>query len=112
MEDCLFCKIVNKEIPAKIINEGDDFLAFKDIHPMAPEHVLVIPKKHIASLDHVQDIELLGKVMQGVIETARKMGLSEKGYRVVNNVGRLGGQAVGHLHFHILSGRQLGWPPG
>ncbi|MCB1146994.1 MAG: histidine triad nucleotide-binding protein [Leptospiraceae bacterium] len=112
MADCLFCKIIAREIPAEIIAEGDDYLAFKDIHPQAPVHFLVIPKLHIQSLAHVADPETLLATMGAIVEVAREQGLDENGYRVVNNVGKYGGQTVNHIHFHVLSGRRLTWPPG
>lgn len=112
MENCLFCKVLRKEIPATIVHEGESFLAFRDIHPQAPEHILVIPRRHIKSLAEADDPEYLGQIMAGVRETAAKAGMNDEGYRVVANIGKLGGQTVDHLHFHILSGRRLKWPPG
>ncbi len=108
--DCLFCKIINKEIPSQIVYEDDDILAFNDIAPKAPVHILIIPKKHIDS--HAQlmeeDTELLGKIHMVIKKLAVEKGISESGYRVVINCGEDGGQEVKHLHFHLLGGRKLG----
>lgn len=111
---CLFCKIVNREIPGKILFEDDDLLAFSDIRPMAPTHALVIPKRHMASLEEVSaaDTTLLGKLMLACQRVAREAGIATSGYRVVSNVGENGGQTVFHLHFHVLGGRAMAWPPG
>jgi histidine triad (HIT) family protein len=110
----LFTRIINREIPAKIVYEDDRCLAFEDIAPKAPTHVLVIPKKEIASLDALtgDDAALLGHMMLVVQKLARDIGVAESGYRLVANTGRDGGQSVDHLHFHLLAGRQLEWPPG
>jgi histidine triad (HIT) family protein len=109
-----FTRIINREIPAKIVYEDDRCLAFEDIAPKAPTHVLVIPKKEIASLDALSaaDAALLGHMMLVVQKLARDLGVAESGYRIVANTGRDGGQSVDHLHFHLLAGRQLEWPPG
>ncbi|MDH5716313.1 MAG: histidine triad nucleotide-binding protein [Spirochaetia bacterium] len=112
MENCIFCKIAKKEIETNIIKEGMGWVAFEDVNPQAPVHVLVIPTDHIVSLKEVDDEKIIGGLMIAVSETAAKLGLKENGYRVVNNVGEYGGQTVPHLHFHILGGRQMGWPPG
>ena len=114
MNDCLFCKIAAGEIPSKKAYEDDDVLCFYDIDPQAPVHVLVIPKKHIASVDAVTDAdtELLGRMFAAVRKVAKDLGLSENGYRVVSNVGAYGQQSVMHLHLHVLGGRQMEWPPG
>ncbi|MDH3628074.1 MAG: histidine triad nucleotide-binding protein [Acidobacteriota bacterium] len=111
--DCLFCRIVAGEIPASIVYEDDQILAFRDIAPQAPTHLLVIPRKHIPRLDDTteDDGALLGRVMLACAEIARREGVSEA-YRVVNNCGADAGQSVFHLHFHLLAGRDLGWPPG
>ena len=113
MADCIFCKIANKEIPSNVVYEDDKILCFHDLEPQAPVHVLIIPKKHIASMDEVQadDLELMGYIMTKVKEIAATLEL-DNGYRLVNNCGEDGGQTVGHIHFHILAGRNLGWPPG
>ena len=111
MEGCLFCKIIAKEIPTEIVYEDDDFLAFKDIKPMAPVHLLVIPKKHIPSINHLEseDKELIGKLFLTAKEIAKEQGLFDKGYRLIFNVGRDAGQAVDHLHLHLLGGKTLSW---
>jgi histidine triad (HIT) family protein len=112
--DCIFCKIVKGEIPAEKVYEDEFVCAFRDINPQAPVHILVIPKKHIASLMDFseEDLDLAGKIFFGLQQVAKKFGLEEKGFRVVNNMGQEGGQTVYHVHFHLLGGRQLLWPPG
>ncbi len=111
--DCLFCKIVAGEIPVTRLHDDADTLAFPDIHPQAPVHVLVIPKRHIASHADTlpEDAVLLGKLLAAAGEVARAQHL-EGGYRLVVNTGADGGQTVEHLHIHVLGGRHLGWPPG
>ena len=111
--DCVFCKIANKELPAGVVYEDGEILCFHDLSPQAPVHVLIIPKEHIASLDDLSErhIELLGRMMSKVREIAALLGL-ENGYRLACNCGKDGLQTVGHLHFHLLGGRQMGWPPG
>ena len=113
MEDCLFCKILSGKVSTKKIYEDDKVLAFGDINPQAPVHILVIPKKHIVSLDDVgeDDIALLGHIQVVISKLARNNQLFD-GYRVVNNCGVDGGQTVQHLHYHLLGGRVFGWPPG
>ena len=108
--DCLFCKIINKEVPSDIVYEDDEVLAFKDIHPAAPVHVLVIPKKHISALTELQkDVEaLIGQIYTCINEVAKKVGVFESGYRVIVNCGKDGCQEVKHLHFHLLGGKKLG----
>lgn len=110
----IFSKIIRREIPAAIVYEDDLCLAFKDIQPQAPVHVLLIPKKEIASLAHLtaEDAPIIGHMMLKAKEVAATLGLAEDGYRVVTNIGDHGGQSVHHLHFHILGGRQMTWPPG
>ncbi len=111
--DCLFCKIASHEIPSTQVYEDDEVYAFYDIAPQAPVHFLVIPKKHIDSLDAIEGEEALAAHMLTVAaKLARKLGLDEKGYRVVTNIGEDGGQSVKHLHLHVLGGRSLNWPPG
>ncbi len=114
MTDCLFCKIVAGEIPAELVFENDELLAFRDIRPQAPTHVLLIPKKHIASAQDVtsEDSGLVGRIQTAIPIIATQEGLTEKGYRVVTNIGFYGQQTVPHLHYHIIGGRQLAWPPG
>lgn len=110
----IFKKIIDREIPADIVYEDDRSLAFRDIHPAAPVHVLVIPKLEIARVGDAtsEQAELLGHLLWVAAEVARLEGLAEDGYRVVTNNGGHGGQSVDHLHLHVLGGRQLGWPPG
>uniref|UniRef100_A0A0N5BAE2 HIT domain-containing protein n=1 Tax=Strongyloides papillosus TaxID=174720 RepID=A0A0N5BAE2_STREA len=112
-QETIFDKIIRKEIPAKIIHEDEDTLAFHDVAPQAPVHFLVIPKRRISMLEKVQpsDANLLGKLLVTANKCASELGLKE-GYRVVINNGKNGCQSVYHLHLHILGGRQLGWPPG
>lgn len=113
MSDCIFCKIASKDLPSKILFEDEMSLAFLDINPVAPTHVIVIPKIHIDSIDEMKEEHLLliGQIHLTIKKVAKELGLSD-GYRIINNCGALGGQTVNHLHFHILSGRQLQWPPG
>ena len=112
--DCIFCKIANKEIPSSIVYEDDDVIAFNDLNPEAPVHVLVIPKKHIVNLSDAkpEDQQLLGKLMLTIQKLAAEQGGAESGYRVVTNCGEQGGQTVMHMHFHLLGGREMLWPAG
>lgn len=114
MSDDLFLKIINREIPADIIYETEDVLAFRDINPQAPLHALIIPKEHIRTINDLDSshAELVGKLFLAASEIARNEGIAEDGYRVVMNCNEAGGQAVYHIHLHILGGRQMGWPPG
>lgn len=109
--NCLFCKITKKEINANIISEDEDFIAFRDIDPQAPTHVLVIPKEHIRNISEAGDTEQLGKLFQKACQVARSEKL-DGGFRVVVNTGDDGGQTVHHIHVHVLGGRRMGWPPG
>lgn len=111
-EQCLFCRIVRREIPATIVAETDDMVAFRDITPRAPVHVLVIPKQHVASLNEATDAAQLGKLSLLAAEIARAEGIAESGYRTVINTGPDAGQTVFHVHLHLLGGRDMGWPPG
>lgn len=113
MEDCVFCKIIKGEIPCEKVYEDDKVLAFKDINPAAPVHVVIIPKKHISSLNEItlEDELVLGHIFTAAKEVAHKLGVSENGYRLVSNCGKDGGQTVPHVHYHLLAGRTLGWPP-
>ncbi|PKM76570.1 MAG: histidine triad nucleotide-binding protein [Firmicutes bacterium HGW-Firmicutes-15] len=113
VSDCLFCKIISKEIKSDIIYEDDSLLAIKDINPAAPVHLLIIPKIHVASLNEVAigDVEILGHIQLLASRLAEESGVSERGYRLVNNCGEWGGQSVFHLHYHLLGGKQMGWPP-
>lgn len=112
--DCIFCKIVAGDIPSNKVYEDDQILAFRDLSPQAPDHVLIIPKKHIQSMNHakIEDLELLGYMQLKIAEIAKKLGIDENGYRVVTNVGLEGGQTVDHLHYHLFGGRMMIWPPG
>jgi histidine triad (HIT) family protein len=111
---CLFCKIVSGQVPAKLVLENDHVMAFDDIHPGAPRHVLVIPKQHIGSIHEAtrEHAALLGEILLAGREVADKLGLGESGYRLVVNTGKDGGQSVAHLHLHVLGGRPMAWPPG
>lgn len=114
MPDCIFCEIVAKRMKSDIIHEDEDVVAFKDINPQAPVHVLIVPRKHIDSVNDVQatDAELMGKMMLIARKLAGDTGIDEAGYRLVINNGNNGGQTVSHLHLHILGGRRMTWPPG
>ena len=109
---CLFCRIVLGEVPATIVASNADCMAFRDINPAAPTHVLVIPKVHVASLNDVTDFATVAAMMQMAQEVARGEAIAESGYRVVFNTNRHGGQTVAHLHLHVLGGRRMVWPPG
>lgn len=112
--DCLFCKIAARAIPAQIVLENDHVLAFRDLRPVAPIHVLVIPKKHIAGVHEGGrgDVELLGELVLAARDVAEQLGLGEKGYRLVINQGPDAGQSVFHMHVHVVGGRTMAWPPG
>ncbi len=114
MAECIFCQIVKGSIPAKKIYEDEEVVAFDDINPQARVHVLVIPKRHLVSLDDTSDSDanVLGQLMIVCAKIARERGLAESGYRVVVNTGQEAGQTVFHLHFHVLGGRSFSWPPG
>ena len=112
MEDCIFCKIVAGQIPAKKVAENEGAIAFPDINPMAPTHLLVIPKKHVRSLDEIGDGTVLAKVFALAQQVAREQGLDKTGWRAVINTGRDAHQVVFHVHLHVLGGRAMGWPPG
>jgi histidine triad (HIT) family protein len=111
---CLFCKIISKEIPAKIVYEDDEVLAFEDINPQAPVHVLVIPKKHIATSLEIpeDDNALIGRLVQAANSIAKDKGVADNGFRTVINCNRDAGQTVFHVHLHLLAGRPMHWPPG
>lgn len=113
-EETIFSKIINKEIPADIVYEDNDVLAFKDINPIAPVHVLVIPKVRINSLASMEkkDVTIVGTCLYVAKKIADELNLSEDGYRVVTNTGNDGGQSVSHIHFHLIGGRKCSWPPG
>ena len=115
MSDCIFCKIANKELNSNVVFEDDMVIAIRDLDPKAPEHVLIIPKKHIASINELQDSdkELAAHILVDVVQkVASKLNIDKSGYRVVINTGDDGGQTVHHLHVHILGGRSMTWPPG
>ncbi len=115
MDECLFCKIAAGEIPATVVKRSDEVLAFRDIDPQAPHHVLVIPMRHLAAVRDARgpdDEALLGRVMTFAAEVASDLGLDEDGYRLVTNTGSGAGQTVFHLHVHLLGGRRMKWPPG
>ena len=111
-DTCLFCRIVRREIPAKLVHEDEHTLAFRDIDPKAPTHVLVIPKAHVATLNDATDAEMLGRLLLVAKSLAGAEGLATDGYRAVVNTGPNAGQTVFHIHLHLLGGRKLGWPPG
>lgn len=114
MNDCIFCKIARKEIPAKVVYEDDRILAFDDINPQAPVHVLIIPKEHYASLNDIPEEkkDLLGYILLKARQVAQEKGIGESGYRTVLNTAKDSGQDVFHIHFHVLGGRRMTWPPG
>jgi histidine triad (HIT) family protein len=114
MSDDIFLKIINREIPAEIIYETDELLAFRDINAQAPTHILIIPKEHIRTVNDIESThtELIGKMFLVAAELADQEGIAEDGYRLVMNCNRAGGQDVYHIHLHLLGGRQMGWPPG
>lgn len=113
-QDCIFCQIVAGEIPAKVVREDEETIAFRDIDPKAPTHVLVIPRRHIPSVNALgdADAELVGRLYLAAKEVAREEGLTDAGYRLVMNTGPDAGQTVAHIHLHVLGGRALNWPPG
>ncbi len=112
--NCIFCRIAAGEIPAKIVRQDDDTVAFRDLNPQAPTHVLVIPRKHIPSVNVLQgdDAALIGRLFLAAKEIAREEGVAASGYRMVINAGPNAGQSVEHIHLHLLGGRGLAWPPG
>jgi histidine triad (HIT) family protein len=111
-DKCLFCRIVRGEIPAKVVATTDDCLAFRDINPQAPTHVLVIPREHVASLNEVTSPALVGRMAMLAARIAREEGVADRGYRTVINTNAAAGQTVFHIHLHRLGGREFGWPPG
>jgi histidine triad (HIT) family protein len=114
MEDCIFCKIADRSVPSKIIHEDEKVVAFEDITPQAPTHILIIPRKHIATLNETTetDRDLLGSVVLAAVAIAKDRQLSSSGYRLVWNTNRGAGQSVFHVHLHLLGGRAMAWPPG
>lgn len=111
-DDCLFCRIVRKEIPATLVAENEHCVAFRDINPQAPVHVLVIPREHVASLNQATDAAMLGRLSLMAAEIAKTEGVAESGYRTVVNTNAAAGQTVFHVHLHLLGGRSMHWPPG
>jgi len=114
MSDCIFCKIANGEIPSDRVWEDEQLVAFRDLNPQAPTHILIIPKKHLSTLLEVEseDVELLGRLQIAAVEIARQEGLDDDGFRLVTNCLEGAGQSVFHIHVHLLGGRPLRWPPG
>jgi len=114
MNDCLFCKIIAGDIPSAIVHQDDSLVTFKDINPQAPLHVLIVPRKHIASLNDLssEDDALVGSMLRRAAALAKEHGYHERGYRTVFNTNREAGQTVFHIHLHLLAGRGLTWPPG
>ncbi len=110
MEDCIFCKIIKGEIPSEKVYEDEEILAFKDIHPAAPIHILVIPKKHIATLMNVtpEDSNIMAKILESIQKIVKQLGIEENGFRLIANCGPDSGQEVMHIHFHLLAGRKMG----
>lgn len=113
-QDCLFCRIVDGDIPADVVYQSDAAIAFRDINPQAPTHVLIIPRRHVSTINDLNagDEELVGNLVLAAKEIARQEGLADDGYRVVMNCGEEAGQSVFHIHLHLLGGRLLNWPPG
>jgi histidine triad (HIT) family protein len=111
-KNCIFCKIARGEIPSKTLVNSKELIVFRDIAPQAPTHVLIVPKKHVGSLDDMTDADLLGRMMTLAAALARQEGVAKTGYRTVINTGSDGGQSVDHLHIHLLGGRKMTWPPG
>ena len=114
MDNCLFCKIAQGQVPSKIVYQDEDVVAFEDINPQAPHHILLIPRRHIASIADLteEDGPLLARLFMVAAKLAHQLGLDERGYRIVTNTGPDAGQSVFHLHFHLLGGRKFSWPPG
>ena len=112
--DCTFCNIADQTIPVELLYNGELLVAFRDINPVAPVHILIVPKKHIPDLFHLTDVDadMLGKVVEVAAQLARQEGMAESGFRLLVNTGPDAGQSVAHIHFHLLGGRKLGWPPG
>ena len=114
MSDCLFCALVEGKVKANLVYQDDSIVAFKDIAPKAPVHILIIPRKHLVSVSDIAEADraLIGQIFQVAARLAREQGVADSGYRVVVNSGADAGQSVFHLHFHLLGGRQMSWPPG
>ncbi len=114
MPDCLFCKIIERTIPGRIVHEDDDVVAFEDVNPQAPLHVLVVPRKHVPTMNDLapEDDALVGKLFRAAARIAKARGVDGPGWRTVMNANRDAGQSVFHIHLHVLGGRRMGWPPG
>lgn len=114
MDDCIFCKIIKGEIPCNLVFEDDKVICFKDINPEAPVHVLIVPKKHIESLNSLtdEDTAIISHIYKVAKDVVKDLNVDNTGYRIVTNCGEDGGQSVNHVHFHVLGGRKLQWPPG
>ena len=113
-QDCLFCRIINKEIPSKVVLEDSNILEFEDVSPQAPVHILIVPKEHIEKVSDLSErhFGIVGRLVLAAKDIANKKGIQESGYRIVMNCNRDAGQAVFHLHLHLLGGRKFSWPPG
>jgi histidine triad (HIT) family protein len=114
MSECIFCKIIKKEIPSQLVYENEQIIVIKDIEPVAPIHLLLIPKVHIDNIcdPKLLDRELMGDIIKGIQEVTQNLGLKENGFRIIVNYGSDAGEAVPHLHWHVISGRKFAWPPG
>ena len=114
MEDCLFCKIIAGQIPSQKVYEDEQMLAFRDIDPQAPEHIVIVPKEHIASANEItgENSGIIAHIFAVIPQIVKQLGIAEQGYRIVNNCGENGGQTVNHLHFHLMGGRAFVWPAG
>ena len=113
MSDCIFCKIANKEINSNLVYEDESVVAFRDLNPQAPQHILIIPKKHVANITELDDKEIAAHIFTEVVpKIAKEVGVAESGFRLVINTGEEGGQTVNHLHVHLIGGRKMTWPPG
>ncbi len=114
MSDCIFCKIANGDIPSEFVYEDDEVVAFRDLNPQAPSHILIIPRRHIATTNDLAEADdtLLGRMVRAAKIIAEKEGIDERGYRTVLNCNAEAGQSVFHIHLHLLGGRPMGWPPG
>lgn len=114
MQDCLFCRIANGQLPVELVYENEQVVAFRDINPQASTHILIVPKQHVPDILHLEETDgtLLQAIFSAAAELARREGIAERGFRVVVNTGPDAGQTVAHIHFHLLGGRTMGWPPG
>ena len=113
MSDCIFCKIANKEINSNLVYEDESVVAFRDLNPQAPQHILIVPKKHVANITELDDKELAAHIFTEVVpKIAKEVGVAGSGFRLVINTGDEGGQTVNHLHVHLIGGRKMTWPPG